>query len=435
VADVLVGRGVRRRAPTLFDLIEGPTTAVGSALGAMGSAAKGAAQATVGLPGDIESLVRMITGGEQTLPTTERVGQFVDQYIRAPYPQYEKLGEFTGLPTAGIVSRPFTQATNQAADALVRAITRNPQATAPGVLQETAMPFVSAATPKYFNQIPETTKEIDRITDFLSKRAENSGFNVRTGASNVSGSRYVTLEKRAPDNEIEKSIEIRVSNHGDRHPFTSADERISIDPVTGTTLQDVLGLLDDRGFKLRKTEKKEKKLTDVEIAKKYGMTPNEMEIFAEQYRKSKGLISDPAFAGLLEPQAVTKGFNVVQPGDKVSGLTVRKDVPNMSSISASLDNYEILSGIREVPRSAFDKEYLGSLSYDKLDKRTKDLAEQIKQSKEINPMIVGLDSKGAYIIEGGHRFDALMSQDTKSIPAVVVIDKSDPPADIRNLLD
>lgn len=148
MADVLVGRGVRRRAPTLFDLIEGPTTAVGSALGAMGSAAKGAAQATVGLPGDIESLVRMITGGEQTLPTTERVGQFVDQYIRAPYPQYEKLGEFTGLPTAGIVSRPFTQATNQAADALVRAITRNPQATAPGVLQETAMPFMQAVAPK-----------------------------------------------------------------------------------------------------------------------------------------------------------------------------------------------------------------------------------------------------------------------------------------------
>jgi hypothetical protein len=129
----------------------------------------------------------------------------------------------------------------------------------------------------------------------------------------------------------------------------------------------------------------------------------------------------------IEPQAATQGFNVVQPGDKVSGLTVRKDVPNMSSIAASFDDYEILSGIREVPRNAFDPEYLGSLSYEKLDKRTKDLAEQIKQSKEINPMIVGVDSKGAYIIEGGHRFDALMSQDTKSIPAVVVIDKSDPP--------
>jgi hypothetical protein len=138
--------------------------------------------------------------------------------------------------------------------------------------------------------------------------------------------------------------------------------------------------------------------------------------------------AEQRIAGLVEPQAGVRGFNIVQPGDMVSGLTVRKDVPNMSSIAASLDDYEILSGIREVPRNAFDPEYLGSLSYDKLDQRTKDLAEQIRQSKEINPVIVGMDSKGAYIIEGGHRFDALMSQDTKSIPALVVIDKSDPPA-------
>jgi disulfide oxidoreductase YuzD len=143
--------------------------------------------------------------------------------------------------------------------------------------------------------------------------------------------------------------------------------------------------------------------------------------------------AEQRIAGLVEPQAGVRGFNIVQPGDMVSGLTVRKDVPNMSSIAASLDDYEILSGIREVPRNAFDSEYLGSLSYDKLDKRTKDLADQIRQSKEINPVIVGMDSKGAYIIEGGHRFDALMSQDTKSIPALVVIDKSDPPAASRGV--
>lgn len=148
MADILVGRGVRRRAPTIFDLIQGPATAAQSALGAMGSAAKGAAQATVGLPGDVESLVRMITGGEQTLPTTEQVGQFVNQYIRAPYPQYERLGEFTGLPTAGALTRPVTQLTNEATDALVRAITGNPQATAQRVIQETSMPFMQAVAPR-----------------------------------------------------------------------------------------------------------------------------------------------------------------------------------------------------------------------------------------------------------------------------------------------
>jgi hypothetical protein len=147
-------------------------------------------------------------------------------------------------------------------------------------------------------------------------------------------------------------------------------------------------------------------------------------------------IEDYYARGLLEPEAAKSSFKVVQPGDQVSGLTVREEVPNMGSISATLDDYEVLSGIREVPRGAFDKEYLDSLSFEKLDKRTKDLANQINESKEINPMIVGVDSKGAYIIEGGHRFDALMAQDTKSIPAMVVIDKSDPPTEdvLRGLL-
>lgn len=121
-----------------------------------------------------------------------------------------------------------------------------------------------------------------------------------------------------------------------------------------------------------------------------------------------------------------RNFKVVTPGETVSGLVVQKDVPNMGSIGATLDNYEILRGIREVPRSAFDSEYVDSLNYDELDQRTKNLITQINRSKKINPVIVGIDNQGAYIIEGGHRFDALMSQGFESIPAVVVIDKSEP---------
>lgn len=118
----------------------------------------------------------------------------------------------------------------------------------------------------------------------------------------------------------------------------------------------------------------------------------------------------------------------VKTGDTVDGYTVRDEVPNMSSIAATLDDYTILEGIREVPMSAFDPEYLGSISIERLDKRTRDLMEQIQASKELNPLIVAYDSKGAYIIEGGHRFDALIASGAKSIPAVVVIDESDAPS-------
>jgi uncharacterized ParB-like nuclease family protein len=112
-------------------------------------------------------------------------------------------------------------------------------------------------------------------------------------------------------------------------------------------------------------------------------------------------------------------------------------VPNIDSISASLENYEVLSGIRKVPARAFDAEYLDSLRAGSLDKRTADLSEQIKQSKEINPLIVAVDSKGAYIIEGGHRFDALMTQGRESVPAKVVIDQDDPPTEdfLRSLFE
>lgn len=194
----------------------------------------------------------------------------------------------SGVPGAGAVADVGTKLSNEAADALVRAITRNPQATAPGVLQETAMPFMQAVAPKTPSLL---------------------------------------------DQPIQKTIE---------------------DPLQ-------------------------------------------------------------------------KAFTTVNPGDKVSGLTVREDVPNMGSISATLDNYEILDGIRNVPSKAFDKEYLDSLRTQGLDKRTADLSEQIRKSKEINPLIVAVDNKGAYIIEGGHRFDALMTQKRISVPAKVVIDKDNPP--------
>ncbi len=174
MADVLVGRGVRRPAPTLFDLITGPATAAQSALGAMGSAAKGAAQATVGLPGDIESLVRMITGGEQKLPTTEEVGQFVNQYIRAPYSQYERLGEFTGLPVAGALNRPVTQITNEAADALVRAITGNPQATAPAVLEAAGQMSPLAVYRKTTPTKPDPTVGTRFEREFIGGLAEKT---------------------------------------------------------------------------------------------------------------------------------------------------------------------------------------------------------------------------------------------------------------------
>jgi len=102
-------------------------------------------------------------------------------------------------------------------------------------------------------------------------------------------------------------------------------------------------------------------------------------------------------------------------GEKCDGRTVLEDVDNMSSIGASMSNYLILDGVREVDFSKFDMK-------PDITTRTKDLAEQIKQSGEIMPFIVGVDNKGPYIMEGSHRYDAMKILGAKTIPAIVVLD-------------
>ena len=58
--------------------------------------------------------------------------------------------------------------------------------------------------------------------------------------------------------------------------------------------------------------------------------------------------------------------------------------------------------------------------------RTLRLAEEIKTSGEINPLIVEVnDQDDLNIIEGGHRLGALSELGLKSFPALVVVDLSD----------
>lgn len=129
---------------------------------------------------------------------------------------------------------------------------------------------------------------------------------------------------------------------------------------------------------------------------------------------------DREIAESIGAQAVRDKYKLAKA--MVDGRTVRSAVPNRSSIASSLDNYEVLSGIREVPFAAFDQ--MGPLSYYSASeaKRTKDLAAQIRVSAEINPLIVVEDAEGPYVLEGAHRFDALRELKARAFPALVVLD-------------
>ncbi|MBU8921259.1 MAG: ParB N-terminal domain-containing protein [Bacteroidales bacterium] len=117
--------------------------------------------------------------------------------------------------------------------------------------------------------------------------------------------------------------------------------------------------------------------------------------------------------------------------DKLYGYTVRKAVPNMGSIESTYDEgeYEILPGVRDVSMDAFTvAEDVNKPSHSATEnERIRKLADEIKSNKEINPLIVAIEDKGPYILEGGHRFDALAMLGVKSFPAVIV-DASTPPA-------
>jgi len=134
--------------------------------------------------------------------------------------------------------------------------------------------------------------------------------------------------------------------------------------------------------------------------------------------------SAPNAEGKWDPKTTTTGafekyygaqYPELKEGDKCDGRTVSEDVDNMSSIGASMTNYLILDGVREVDFNKFDMR-------PDITPRTKDLAEQIKASNEIMPFIVGVDNKGPYIMEGSHRYDAMKILGAKKIPAIVVLD-------------
>lgn len=109
------------------------------------------------------------------------------------------------------------------------------------------------------------------------------------------------------------------------------------------------------------------------------------------------------------------------------------DIPNMSSISASLESYEILDGVREVKMSEFEDNGKPSFYSRTERERTEALAAKIEDSKTITPLIIVVDAdkRGPYVLEGGHRFDALRLIGAKSFPALVVVDTSE--LEIRTL--
>jgi len=110
-------------------------------------------------------------------------------------------------------------------------------------------------------------------------------------------------------------------------------------------------------------------------------------------------------------------------GSSIGNLRVSNEIPNLSSISATLNEWEELPGIRKVPMKDFDFTSLHDLYYSKSDfDRVRELAKEIERNEYIDPLIVVIDCEGLYVLEGGHRLGALFILKKKAIPALIVLD-------------
>ncbi len=145
-------------------------------------------------------------------------------------------------------------------------------------------------------------------------------------------------------------------------------------------------------------------------------------------------------SGLLGPMAAAKGllgaagimthwhppktsFKTINPGDSLGPFVAGKDVANLGSIKASLEpGYTVEHGIQAVPLSEFYGGNRPNLNVGVVDDlaKTHALAEQIRQSKRMDPLIVVRDKEGSYVLEGGHRLDAAYLLNATHVPALVV---------------
>ena len=125
-------------------------------------------------------------------------------------------------------------------------------------------------------------------------------------------------------------------------------------------------------------------------------------------------------AASVDEDELEATYNAKYPvaGPVVDGREVIDNVDNMSSIAATFYRYLILDDIREVD---FAELYENGTKIDR-NPRSVALAEEIKQSGKIMPLIIGVDRTGPFVVEGSHRYDALAMLGAKSIPAVVVLD-------------
>ena len=111
-------------------------------------------------------------------------------------------------------------------------------------------------------------------------------------------------------------------------------------------------------------------------------------------------------------------------GDTVDGRTTSTKVDNFDSVGSSYLSFEEIPGIREMDLRTWGAEG-GFVAVDDI-RHVDELAEAIRESNHIDPVIIGVGKDGEpVVVEGAHRVAAMQKLGANSIPVKLVVDTSD----------
>ena len=110
-------------------------------------------------------------------------------------------------------------------------------------------------------------------------------------------------------------------------------------------------------------------------------------------------------------------------GSLVDGYRVLGGVDNLESIRSSLTDYVVLRGLRAFPTRGFR----GKRSFYAADdwNRVEQLTRRIRTSMTNSPLIIVIERRGPYVLEGAHRMAAMVDLGASAVPALVVLDLED----------
>jgi hypothetical protein len=257
------------------------------------------------------------------------------------------INPMAGARAVGRVGDITTEQANRAADALVRQITGNPQATAPQVLQETSMPFMQAVAPRPSGLLETPVKSDLGFYSALEQATiplQNKG----------TGSQFLA--------QIEKTAGVKP----EEVKWTGLDDFLKSKPsVTKQEVQDYLAA--------NRVDLQEVRLGEVPEGRAYGVFGDEADGFYVSDPDGSRDVAGP-FNNIFDAEAAAERFTVkeMESGTKFSSYT----------LPGGRNYREILLTL---PQKGGGEVKLAEQNRDMLAKQTADLMEEWKNLSEQMP--------------------------------------------------